>query len=178
MFSQPLYPIQYSKPNKRHSSPKKTGVQLYGKTTCARHTRTRLTLPYKARLLYSTLKQRRTEMKTGSHPHPDKLELNRTALAKNRLMALTAQKIRIACFSGNVWVTWPDCRETTLGPGQRLIIHAKSKICIFALSDADIGLQTERSAFYLRRWFLKKFQISSAASKFLRGWSSGRWAVK
>jgi len=101
-----------------------------------------------------------------------------TSLEKNRLITLATPKIRIACLSGDIWVTWPDCREATLGPGERCIVRAKGAICIFALADAEIFLQKERSSFYLRRWFSKKFQIISAASKFFSGWSSGRWAVK
>lgn len=64
-------------------------------------------------------------------------------VAKDQVVSIKGQKNnKIRCLDGTVWVTWPPGKETTLQGGQSITVATAKKICIQAMSDAVVSVQS------------------------------------
>ena len=51
-------------------------------------------------------------------------------LSKNQVLRFENVTLDIQCFSGSLWITWPDGNEMVLKSGQNTEIYSSGSICV------------------------------------------------
>jgi len=74
-------------------------------------------------------------------------------LIKDQVLSVQGKQLSIECFSGAIWITWPNGHERTLREGQSCSILSKGKVCLTTFQTARIAIQFQMKP----RRFLKKY---------------------
>lgn len=79
------------------------------------------------------------KVKNSKHIKPEQPIL----LIKNQVLSVQGKQVSIECFSGTIWITWPNGHERTLREGQSCSILSKGKVCLTTFKTARIAIQLQ-----------------------------------
>jgi hypothetical protein len=64
-------------------------------------------------------------------------------LKNDQVVSVMGKQVTIECFSGAIWITWPNGHERTLMEGQSCSIFSKGKVCLTTFKTARITIDLE-----------------------------------
>lgn len=69
-------------------------------------------------------------------------------LPKNQVLRFENVTLNIQCFSGTLWITWPDGNEMVLKSGQNTEIYSSGSICVTCFSPAVVKTEQTKNGFF------------------------------